>query len=910
MNQSVESLFAEYLHRHDSGDRVPFDEFCHEHTGREEQLRRLKSDWDRLHALRKRVWGERLASVSVEPRAGRDGAAQEARRMYEELVARLNSRGNPAERLHVESEMDRGGMGTIYRVLDEDLHRTLAMKVLNEELAARQDNRTYFLLGRFLEEAQLTAQLDHPGIVPVHELGLDAQGRLFFTMKLIKGQTLQGIFELVASGLGGWNRTRALGVLLQVCQAMAYAHDKRVVHRDLKPANVMVGRYGEVFVMDWGLARLLDRDDARDLRILGADGSPSSVVDSDRRKHAAGDAFSPLYTVDGAIVGTPAYMSPEQATGNVDRIGPATDVYAVGAMLYQLLTGRMPYVRDAARSNSWTILARIQEGPPEPVHELAPDVPAEIVAVCEKAMARDPAERYATMADLAEDIRAFLEDRVVAAYRTGALAELRKWIVRNKAGAAAVAAVALSLVAAVGGLAVSRSIAIRAGEEVELASDFYELDFLLDQEDELHPATPDQVPAMDAWIDTARDFLERGDVHRARYELAEREDSPELGNRREVLSMLSTLEGADGETGLLRAVERRRELAASLRERTVESPEARERWNDAIDAIADSKICPHYGGLLIEPQLGLLPLRQDPGSLLWEFLHVASGERPVLHEDAWVIGEETGIVLVLLPGGTFTMGTPEDEAVFDLQGDPILPSDLERPAAEMTLEPFFLSKYEMTQGQWLRVEGENPAFFQAGNPFGDKPFGLTHPVEDVDPEDCLRVVARLALELPTEAQAEYAIRAGTTGAWSTGDDPRSIEGHANVLDRHAMENGGPPGWPFEVEIDDQWTATAPVGWYRPNDFGLHDTMGNVWEWTRDRFVPYTVPSEPGTGLRILGTVPPFATFVARGGAFYNRVPSLRSAYRFPIPGFRTAYGLRPARALDVGQSSSSPPSDR
>jgi serine/threonine protein kinase len=143
---------------------------------------------------------------------------------------------------------------------DEDLRRHLAMKVMLDEQEGAASR-----LSRFLEEAQVTGQLDHPGIVPVHELGIDARGRVFFTMKLVKGKTLEHVFEAVRHGDDGWSVTRALSVVLRVCEAMAFAHEKGVIHRDLKPANIMVGRFGETYVMDWGLARVLGKKDTKDI---------------------------------------------------------------------------------------------------------------------------------------------------------------------------------------------------------------------------------------------------------------------------------------------------------------------------------------------------------------------------------------------------------------------------------------------------------------------------------------------------------------------------------------------------------------------------------------------------------------------------------------------------------------------
>jgi serine/threonine protein kinase len=258
-----------------------------------------------------------------------------------EIVERLRARPRIAGRYGDEQEIARGGMGAILRVHDHDLHRELAMKVMLEELGGAEPDSSEAtrLRARFLEEAQVTGQLDHPGIVPVHELGLDAQGRLYFTMKLVRGRDLRAVYEQLRKGEDGWNLPRALGVLLRVCEAMAFAHDKGVIHRDLKPANIMVGRFGEVYVMDWGLARVLGSSASHDRR---PDASESRVVSARQETARSGD--SSLATLDGDIVGTPAYMSPEQALGRIEELGPRSDVYSLGAMLYELIAGHMPYM--------------------------------------------------------------------------------------------------------------------------------------------------------------------------------------------------------------------------------------------------------------------------------------------------------------------------------------------------------------------------------------------------------------------------------------------------------------------------------------------------------------------------------------------------------------------------------------
>ncbi len=287
------------------------------------------------------------------------------------------------------SEIGKGGMGRVVEARDTELLRSVAIKLLldpNEVDPVR--------VQRFVTEAQLTAQLDHPNIVPVHELGVTPDGQLYFVMKKIEGASLRQLFHLLRTGgpeaAQGFNAFRLTMAFVFVCNAVGYAHDRGVLHRDLKPDNIMLGPFGQLLVMDWGIARVV------------GDTSEATTVETV-------EDVSTVRTLDGAVIGTPGYMSPEQAQGDLAKLDGRSDIWSLGAILYEGLTLQPPYVGD----NVYSLLLQTVQGPPPDPRERAPeqDIDDEIADIVMKSLATDPHDRFDNAVEMAVAIGTYLEHR-------------------------------------------------------------------------------------------------------------------------------------------------------------------------------------------------------------------------------------------------------------------------------------------------------------------------------------------------------------------------------------------------------------------------------------------------------------------------------------------------------------------
>ena len=319
----------------------------------------------------------------------------------------------------------REALGRVSVALDAELNREVAVKELEEQQAGDPQKRA-----RFLREARVTGGLEHPGVLPVYGLGSFADGRPFYAMRFVRGEHLQDAAARFHAGKGG-GAARAvefrklLKRFVDVCNTMAYAHSRGVLHRDLKPGNVLLGPYGETLVVDWGLARSLNR----------REGEPAA----DARPLIPAAAADVEPTAMGAAVGTPPYMSPEQAAGRLDQLGTASDVYSLGAILYCVLTGKPPFADEDAGA----VLRKVERGDFIPPGQLNRRAPPALAAICQKAMARDPAARYPTPLALAADVEHWLADEPASAYREPWLPRLVRWLRRHRVKAA-VAAVVLA----------------------------------------------------------------------------------------------------------------------------------------------------------------------------------------------------------------------------------------------------------------------------------------------------------------------------------------------------------------------------------------------------------------------------------------------------------------------------------
>lgn len=947
-------------------------------------------------------------------------ALEERSRPLAELLRRALARGVTSTRYRIENELAHGGMGIVFRVTDLEVGRELALKRTREPLPLggeankRVVDPRYF--ARFLAEVRITGQLDHPGIVPLHELGLDEAGRLFFTMKLVTGETLAAILARLKRRAPEWDITRICQILLRVCDAVAFAHARAIVHRDLKPANIMVGTFGEVYVMDWGLARVLETAGPDD--VSTADLRGNEVLDLDDSDESSG-----ARTMEGEAVGTPSYMPPEQALGKLAEIDGRVDVYAIGAILYHALTGEAPYASDVLRgaTGSGVVLRNVARQAPTPIAEFSREASPELIAICEKAMARARFERYPNVDALAADLRAYLDGRIVSALGSGPAVRLGKWILRHRRATFAALSIGVAATLAIGfGLrsmeSVQRALALR---DAASSATIKELEAKVAEFDRSSATLRSQLEAamLEAERSTTdrKEWLVRKNELESAVSLAEEKASDlearlhaleEHTREREARPLDTPPESrvdpgvkpvAPGLEEPLRArlethARTIREIAAlasrgaAFRDLLAADVAALESWLDDYAALtsrieANRSRDPLLGVLddelvsrsnrdlgalkdrldwmhdtrlriagevarvptagedswatvrdRLAPRLGadarklaaesdLVPIGFDPDSDLPEFWLVESGNRPRRNPKTGRLDldPEMGIVLVLVPGGTFEMGARRERRPGrgDQNVDPSADENESSTSGEpvsVTLDSFYFAKFELTNHQWrMLARRAPPSRLTPGSSvaLGDKKrvetITLRNPVEGMTWEAANEILLDYGLTLPTEAQWEYAARglaatrkrakADGIPFWFDTRDKNLLTRFANILDGES----GALYWSIANEdskLTDPFAVHASVGSLEPNPLGLYDILGNVSEWCLDSRSALTANTRRSDGL-LQGDLSGDRSKAIRGGDFRSPSHFARTTARRFLPrdeGFEFV-GLRPARII-------------
>jgi serine/threonine protein kinase/formylglycine-generating enzyme required for sulfatase activity len=921
----------------------------------------------------------------------------------------------------IEAELGRGGQGVVYRAVDTRVGRTVALKVLRNPGPATRE-----LIARFRREAMVGSRLDDPGICPVYDTGLE-ESIPYIAMRFIEGTTLSQLISTRREEEGPTTHVvlppvegepvgsvyterepgegvkspdapeilRIVALFERAARSLHRVHEAGVIHRDIKPGNIMVTARDHLpVIMDFGLAR----GDDEDLQTLTR----------------TGDHF-----------GTPSYMSPEQLLLGIRvPLDARTDVWSIGVSLYECLTLHLPF-QAPTRHGLYSV---IQSKDPLDPSRLNARVSRDLSTVVLTTLEKDRDRRYQTALDLAEDLRRVRMREPILARPVSRWTRLIRWTQRNRGLAATVLAIAAGAVTATIFWLQARDNARTAVANADradknllewsrLADGRVLSDLLREAEEDLWPALPTKIGAMEVWLRNAETLVASLPDHeralaavrdqaltydaaaRARNRASFREENArleiienDLGNltveeekvsaaRQAAEEAKAKAVDAEDESGTERAqadIDKAEKDAASLREKrtTLETERAaltaaiekRVTWSfddpdlrfrhDRLKELVEGLVSLEgpanpetvtlagmvarlsltrsleetqvseksawaqaaasikqpdgpYGGLTLSPMAGLVPLGIDEDSKLWEFWHMASGSRPL-----WVgrplgpgkvqlrsaddatgkVGDE-GLVLVLLPGGTFRMGArvpDDDHPVGSPNVDPSTQMD-ESSVHEVTLAPFLLCKYEVTQGQWVRLWGANPSAFFAGQQYGPDRVTLRNPVTNLNWDQARETCRRWNLELPTEARWEFACRGGKGHVYWTGDDLGSLEGAANIADRTAAPF---TPWRTEPDFGDGHVVHAPVDALRANGFGLHHVHGNVWEWCLDGYYRYDAwrSVRPGGGR---GPVVGARGRVVRGGSFAGIAERVRSAEReWYAPGLRNSdLGFRPAQGM-------------
>lgn len=824
----------------------------------------------------------------------------------------------------------------MWEARDLTLLRRVALKILSRRVLALSPEALSHYIARFRREAELASRLDNPHVCRILDFG-EEDGLPWMAMPLVRGVSLKDwivtatddtrVFgvtttesvkaedmvetipvsgavagarsddvrsETTADGLPfRHHEFHAIALYFEkAARALHDAHEAGLIHRDIKPGNMMVTPSGDPMLLDFGLA-----------------------VD------LTANSSGPSLTATGDVIGTPAYLSPEQISEGRVPIDARSDVYSLGVTLFECLTLERPH-QGITREE---LFRRIALVPAPSVRALNPKIPKDLALIVGRCLAKNPNRRYATALDLANDLRRFREKRPILARSVPAHVRLYLWCRRHPAIATAMTGLFLMLTVTSGVFYLKNREAqrerLRAEAEranVLRLSAFQTLGELRREADtELVPYFPDRIDAMVAWLQRAQALVDELPAHRRqltrirqradpRPEVSKDDSPPTFASQEDrwwhdrLVELIESLEAfRDPESGLMGngvsadgvwGIRRRLAFAQTVAEKSIRA-HAR-AWRASLSRIAKN---PSYAGVSLVPQTGLVPLGPDPESGFEEFADIATGEIPHRDEQTGriTVTGDSSVVFVLLPGGAFIMGAQNLDPN-EVNYDPAAQED-ERPLLRVSLPAMFMSKYELTQGQWRRLTGMNPSSYPAGSTYGRKTTTLANPVTDVSWNDAVRVLAGLGWALPSEPQWEYACRGGTSTVWWPGNDVADLVGMTNLAGRTAKVFA--PGWiSFEEKLDDGHVVHAPVGSFRANPFGLHDMLGNVREWCRSTYGPYEPGTIDGRDAHRGGVV---ERRLVRGGSFTDTSVHARCAYRDVETPATTNYslGVRPVRPV-------------